>query len=292
MPKVIGVKFKKSSRIYDFEAGEHSYTEGCGVIVETSRGTEYGIVMTLPREVADSAVVQPLKPIVRLSTEADDAHYAELEARRDETMRICNEKIEKSGLEMKLVDAEYTFDNAKLIVYFTANGRVDFRDLVRDLASAFKMRIELRQIGERDECKMLGGLGSCGRECCCRAHLPDYAHVSIKMAKTQGLSLNPTKISGLCGRLMCCLSYENAFYAEVNKRLPKMGSQVFTADKRKGTVVALNQLKETVRLRIEENDKAEYADFSADEIVRPNNPHENQKRRAAESDDAVEAEAE
>lgn len=268
MPKVVGVKFKKSPRVYYFEAGDKEYTEDCGVIVETARGIEYGVLAMLPSDVKDSEVVQPLKPVLRVATPEDVAQVNELEIKREETMRIAAEKIEKSGLEMKLIDVEYTFDKTKLIVYFTANGRVDFRDLVKDLASAFRLRIELRQIGERDECKMLGGLSACGRECCCSRHLPDYAKVSIKMAKNQNLSLNPTKISGICGRLMCCLSYENDFYAEVNKKMPKIGSRVFTSDKKEGLVTSLNQLSGTVKLRIEEHDRTEYIDYHMDDIVK------------------------
>ncbi|MDR0425950.1 MAG: stage 0 sporulation family protein [Clostridiales bacterium] len=268
MPVVVGVKFKSSPRLYYFEAGDRQYREGCGVIVETARGLEYGKVAMLPAEVPDKEVTQPLKPVFRIADESDERQRVYLESLRPETMAACAQKIEKSGLGMKLIDVEYTFDKAKLIVYFTANGRVDFRELVRELASAFRLRIELRQIGERDECKMLGGLGACGRECCCSKHLPDYAHVSIKMAKNQNLSLNPAKISGLCGRLMCCLSYENATYAEINRRMPKIGSQVFTSDKRTGTVVGLNQLKERVRLKMEENDKFEFVDVELADIIK------------------------
>lgn len=267
MPKVVGIKFKKSQKIYYFEAGDYDYAENCGVIVETSRGLEYGTAVMLPTEVEDGAVVQPLKPIVRLATDKDEARVAEAEAKRGETMRIAAEKIENSKLSMKLVDVEYTFDGSKLVIYFTADGRVDFRDLVKELASAFHMRIELRQIGARDECKMLGGIAPCGRACCCSDHMSEYAHVTIKMAKNQNLSLNPAKISGLCGRLMCCLSYENAHYVETNKKMPKMGATVVTADKRKGVVTGLNQLKETVRVRYEDKEKVEFADVPLVDIV-------------------------
>lgn len=218
MPKVVGIKFKRSPKVYYFEAGDNEFREGCGVVVETARGLEYGTVSMMPTEVGDKDVVQPLKPIVRLATPADEKKVKEAEEKRPQTMRTAAEKIEKSGLDMKLVDAEYTFDGSKLVIYFTADGRVDFRDLVKELASAFHIRIELRQIGARDECKMLGGIAPCGRACCCSDHMSEYAHVTIKMAKNQNLSLNPSKISGLCGRLMCCLSYENAYYAETNKK--------------------------------------------------------------------------
>ena len=254
MPKVVGIKFKRSPKVYYFEAGEYDYREGGGVVVETARGLEYGTVSMMPTVVGDNDVVQPLKPIVRLATPADEAKVKESEEKRPQTMRIAAEKIEKSGLDMKLVDAEYTFDGSKLVIYFTADGRVDFRDLVKELASAFHIRIELRQIGARDECKMLGGIAPCGRACCCSDHMSEYAHVTIKMAKNQNLSLNPTKISGLCGRLMCCLSYENAHYAETNKKMPKTGSAVVLKDNRKGTVTALNQLKETVRVKFEDDE--------------------------------------
>lgn len=269
MPKVVGIKFKRSPKVYYFEAGDNEFREGCGVVVETARGLEYGTVSMMPTEVGDKEVVQPLKPIVRLATPADEKKVKEAEEKRPQTMRIAAEKIEKSGLDMKLVDAEYTFDGSKLVIYFTADGRVDFRDLVKELASAFHIRIELRQIGARDECKMLGGIAPCGRACCCSDHMSEYAHVTIKMAKNQNLSLNPSKISGLCGRLMCCLSYENAYYAETNKKMPKTGATVVTKDNRKGTVTALNQLKESVRVRFEdkESGKTEFVDVPIADIV-------------------------
>lgn len=267
MPKVVGIKFRKSPKIYYFAPGDNEFTEGGGVIVETAKGQEYGTVAMLPADVKDNEVVQPLKPIVRVATKEDERRVRDNEARRDETLRLATEKVEKAGLDMKLVDAEYTFDSSKLVIYFTADGRVDFRDLVKELASAFRIRIELRQIGARDECKMLGGIAPCGRACCCSDHMSEYAHVSVKMAKNQNLSLNPAKISGLCGRLMCCLAYENAHYVETNKKMPKMGSQVTTADKRRGTVVGLNQLKETVRVRYEENDKTEFVDVPLADVI-------------------------
>lgn len=267
MPKVVGIKFRKSPKIYYFAPGNNEFTEGVGVIVETAKGQEYGTVAMLPADVKDNEVVQPLKPIVRVATPADERRVRDNEARRDETLRLATEKVEKAGLDMKLVDAEYTFDGSKLVIYFTADGRVDFRDLVKELASAFRIRIELRQIGARDECKMLGGIAPCGRACCCSDHMSEYAHVTVKMAKNQNLSLNPAKISGLCGRLMCCLAYENAHYVETNKKMPKMGSLVTTADKRRGTVVGLNQLKETVRVKYEENDKTEFVDVKLADVI-------------------------
>lgn len=267
MPKIVGIKFKNTPKTYYFAAGNHKYEEGIGVIVETSKGLEYGKVTILPKEVSDDEIVQPLKPIVRVANDHDEKKMADYESRRLETMRIANEKIEQSKLEMKLVDVEYAFDGSKLVIYFTADGRVDFRELVKELASTFHIRIELRQIGERDECKMLGGLGPCGRACCCSDHMNEYAHVSIKMAKNQNLSLNPTKISGLCGRLMCCLAYENAHYAETNKRMPKVGATVTTVDKKQGVVTAINQLKETVRVKSESDERVEIFDVALADIT-------------------------
>lgn len=289
MPKVVGIKFKRSPKVYYFEAGEYDYREGGGVVVETARGLEYGTVSMMPTVVGDNDVVQPLKPIVRLATPADEAKVKEAEEKRPQTMRVAAEKIEKSGLDMKLVDTEYTFDGSKLVIYFTADGRVDFRDLVKELASAFHIRIELRQIGARDECKMLGGIAPCGRACCCSDHMSEYAHVTIKMAKNQNLSLNPTKISGLCGRLMCCLSYENAHYAETNKKMPKMGSAVVLKDNRKGTVTALNQLKETVRVKFEdkESGKIEFVDVAIGDIVSKGKGSASDDVKAEETDEEL-----
>ncbi len=289
MPKVVGIKFKRSPKVYYFEAGEYDYREGGGVVVETARGLEYGTVSMMPTVVGDNDVVQPLKPIVRLATSVDDAKVKEAEEKRPQTMRVAAEKIEKSGLDMKLVDAEYTFDGSKLVIYFTADGRVDFRDLVKELASAFHIRIELRQIGARDECKMLGGIAPCGRACCCSDHMSEYAHVTIKMAKNQNLSLNPTKISGLCGRLMCCLSYENAHYAETNKKMPKTGSAVVLKDNRKGTVTALNQLKETVRVKFEdkESGKIEFVDVAIGDIVSKGKGSASDDVKAEETDEEL-----
>ncbi len=280
MPKVVGVKFKNTSKAYWFSAGNFTYTEGQGVIVETAKGNEFGTVAFLPKEVSEDEIVSPLKPVVRLATEKDLQRIKEFESRREDTMRKVSEKIESSGLEMRLTDVEYAYDGSKLVVYFTSDGRVDFRELVKELASTFHMRIELRQIGERDECKMLGGLGPCGRACCCAGTMSDYAHVTVKMAKNQNLSLNPTKISGLCGRLMCCLAYENAYYTDVNKRAPKVGSTVTTVDKRKGIVTAINQLKETIRVKYESGEKIEFVEVPLSEVVssqkteKNNQPHE------------------
>jgi cell fate regulator YaaT (PSP1 superfamily) len=254
MPIIVGVRFKRTPKIYYFEAGEHEYAEGCGVLVETARGLEYGTVGLMPTDVEESRIVQPLRPVIRVATAEDAAKAEELEKKRPEAIRTAAERVQNNGLSMKVVDAQYTFDGAKLILYFTAESRVDFRDLVRELASAFKTRIELKQIGARDECKLKGGLGPCGRACCCSDYVSDFAHVTIKMAKTQNLSLNPGKISGLCGRLMCCLSYENEHYAEVNKRMPKIGGEVKVKDGRHGVAIGVNQLKETVTVRFNEGD--------------------------------------
>ena len=256
MPTVVGVKFENTPKIYWFEANGLEYTMGAAVVVETARGMEIGKVKTLPEEVEEERVGAPLKKVLRIATEEDLARQREHAARKPEVMRIAAEKIAARGLKMKLVDAEYTVDGAKLVLYFTAENRVDFRELVRDLASAFRTRIELRQIGTRDECRMLGGLGPCGRECCCAAGC-DFSKVSIKMAKNQNLSLNPGKISGLCGRLMCCLSYENAYYTETNKLMPKVGSKVRVVSEdgeKTGTAVGINQIKMTVSVRTESKD--------------------------------------
>lgn len=274
--EVVGIKFTTSPKIYWFEAGDWQYTLGCGVVVETSRGVEYGKCVQLPHT-PDGKLPDKLKPILRLATEKDDAVYKKYTELRPATRQKTLELIEQSGLAMKLVDVEYTFDSGKLLVYFTSETRVDFRDLVRALAREFHTRIELRQIGARDECRMKGGIAPCGRACCCSDHISDFAHVSIKMAKNQNLSLNPGKISGLCGRLMCCLAYENDHYVETNKRMPKVGAEVTTPDERTGTCIAINQLKETVRVKLEQDNAIEINDYPLAEIkfkpkVQPNNP--------------------
>ena len=267
MTEVVSVKFKNRGKTYYFAAAGNTVGIGQNVIVETSKGLEFAQCVMGNHFVPDEKVIPPIRPVVRVATE-NDLRVAEINKKRErEAFDICKKKIEDHGLDMKLVDAEYTFDGSKLVIYFTADGRVDFRDLVKELASAFRIRIELRQIGARDECKMLGGIAPCGRACCCSDHMSEYAHVTVKMAKNQNLSLNPAKISGLCGRLMCCLAYENAHYVETNKKMPKMGSLVTTADKRRGTVVGLNQLKETVRVKYEENDKTEFVDVKLTDVI-------------------------
>lgn len=265
MAKIIGVKFKEGGKLYYFDPEGNDYKKGEGVIVETARGTEYATVCMPVHEIPDEKLVAPLKPVLRAATEKDTEQVKHNEERRAPAMKMAAEKIAARGLDMKLVDCEFTFDGAKVIFYFTAEGRVDFRELVKDLSAVFHMRIELRQIGVRDETRMVGGLGPCGRECCCASCMPDFKKVSIKMAKNQGLSLNPGKISGLCGRLMCCLAYENDYYAEAYKKMPKVGSEVTTPDG-DGTVVNVNMLKMEVKVRIDKDDGAAYRDFKVDEL--------------------------
>ena len=264
--KVIGIKFKDGGKIYYFAPNEkETYEEGMQVVVETSKSVEFATVAFPPKEVEDSEVVQPLKPILRIATDKDREQVRRNIERKPQAMKIAQEKIEKHKLAMKLIDCEFAFDGNKVIFYFAADGRVDFRELVKDLASAFHIRIELRQVGIRDETRLLGGIAPCGRECCCAGAMCDFKKVSIKMAKTQGLSLNPGKISGLCGRLMCCLSYENDYYSEVNKKMPKIGSEVSTPEG-KGTVVSVNMLKLTARAKLERDGSLVYKDFPLDAI--------------------------
>lgn len=266
MPKVVGIKLGRTPKTYWFEAGEWEYALGKGVVVDTARGREYGKVVIMPKDIAESEVVGTLRPVVALASAEDEARVAEQESKRGEILRLTAEKIEKHKLNMKPVDAEYTFDGSKLVIYFTADARVDFRELVKELASVFHIRIELRQIGARDECKMLGGIAPCGRACCCSDHMSEYAKVSIKMAKNQNLSLNPTKISGLCGRLMCCLAYENNHYVETNKRMPKLGGEVTAPDGRKGTATGINQLKETVKVKFVSGEKVDFEEFPLSDL--------------------------
>ncbi len=267
MVKVVVIKFKNGGKLYYFapKAGD-VYERNMPVVVETSKGLEYAWVAYPEREVEDDEVVQPLKPIIRIATQKDREFYAQAEAKKPQAMQTCREKIAKHGLEMKLVDCEYAFDGSKIVFFFTSAGRVDFRELVKDLASTFKNRIELRQVGTRDETKYLGGLAPCGRVCCCAGNMPEFKKVSIKMAKTQGLSLNPTKISGLCGRLMCCLSYESDYYAEAYKKVPKIGAEVGTPDG-KGIVASVNMLKMTVKVKIDDkNGGLLYKDFPVEDV--------------------------
>ena len=269
MATVIGVRFKKAGKVYYFDPDGVWPRPGDSVIVETTRGVEYGEVVTGSRTVNDAQIVSPLKKVVRIATPEDIQRAENNERREKEAFTICQEKIAKHKLDMKLVSVEYTFDNSKIIFYFTANGRVDFRDLVKDLASVFKIRIELRQIGVRDEAKMLGGLGACGRPICCGAFLGDFQPVSIKMAKEQNLSLNPTKISGQCGRLMCCLKYEQDNYDAVLKRLPRVGKDIVTPDG-VGVITEINCIREKVKVRIRvDDDSFDVREYSIDDVRRP-----------------------
>lgn len=249
MAIIVGIKFRSTNKVYYFDPKDIDFQEGDGAIVETARGLEYATVTIANKEVDDKEIVQPLKPVVRKATPDDIKRVEKNLQDKDHALKVIREKVAEMSINMKLVDAEYTFDRTKLIFYFTAEGRVDFRELVRVLASIFKVRIELRQIYERDDTKMRGALAPCGRPCCCTTHLPDFEKVSIKMAKIQGLSLNPQKISGVCGRLMCCLKYENAYYSEVFKLMPKVGSKVRTADG-EGTVESNDLIKQTARVKV------------------------------------------
>lgn len=266
MTKVIGVRFRTAGKIYYFDPTRFEIKKGDHVIVETARGVEYGTVVGGIREVDDSKVVQPLKPVLRIATERDNEQEAANKGKEKEAFRICQEKIRKHGLDMKLIDAEYTFDNNKVLFYFTADGRIDFRELVKDLASVFKTRIELRQIGVRDETKILGGIGICGRRLCCHTHLSEFVPVSIKMAKEQNLSLNPTKISGVCGRLMCCLKHEEETYEDLNRRLPNIGDYVTTDDGLKGEVSSVNVLRQQVKVIVNVDDEKEIREYPLEQL--------------------------
>ena len=267
MIKVVVVKFKNGGKLYYFSPKEGEvYERNMPVVVETSRGLEFAWVAYPEREVSDDEIVPPLKPIVRIATQKDKEHYEACQAKKPQAIQICKEKIAHHGLDMKLVDCEYSFDDSKILFYFTSANRVDFRELVKDLASAFHTRIELRQVGTRDEAKYLGGIAPCGRVCCCAGNMPEFKKVSVKMAKTQGLSLNPGKISGLCGRLMCCLSYESDYYADVCKKVPKVGSEVGSPDGR-AIVVSVNMLKMDAKVKIDDrNGGWIYKDFKVDEL--------------------------
>lgn len=261
MVKVIGVRFRSAGKIYFFNPAKLEIKKDTHVIVETARGIEYGTVVLTPREVEAERVVQPLKPVIRIATPEDDRIEAQNKQKEVTAFQICLEKIKKHNLEMKLIDAEYTFDNNKVLFYFTADGRIDFRELVKDLAAVFKTRIELRQIGVRDETKIVGGIGICGRPLCCHTYLSEFAPVSIKMAKEQNLSLNPTKISGVCGRLMCCLKNEEETYEELNGSLPNIGDFVHTDDGLKGEVTSVNVLRQLVKVLVTANDEKEIREY-------------------------------
>lgn len=276
MVKVAGVRFKRAGKIYYFDPDDLEIEQGTYVIVETSRGMEFGTVTTEKKEVKESEIVPPLKKIVRIANENDVAMHKENVRKKERALELCQEKVDKHKLDMKLIDVEYTFDNSKIIFYFTADGRVDFRELVKDLAGVFKMRIELRQIGVRDEAKMVGGIGTCGKGLCCHTWLPEFEPVSIKMAKVQNLSLNPTKISGICGRLMCCLKYENDIYYELRKGMPEVGERIKTEDGI-GVVIDANILENIIKVRLvleeKTQDKPEklstdYYTFKKEQITR------------------------
>lgn len=265
MIKVVGVRFKKAGKIYYFDPADMNIQKDTYVVVETARGIEFGECVIGIKEINENDIVAQLKSVLRIATEEDiDRHFKNKDKEKD-AFNICLKKIQEHGLTMKLIDVEYTFDNNKVIFYFTADGRVDFRELVKDLATIFKTRIELRQIGVRDEAKMLGGLGPCGRPMCCSSFLGDFASVSIKMAKEQNLSLNPTKISGICGRLMCCLNYEQSTYEDIRKRMPKVGSIVKTSEGT-GEVFSNNIVKESVKVKLKKGEEEILEEFKIDTI--------------------------
>lgn len=266
MIKIIGVRFRNVGKVYYFNPNSLSIKVGNHVIVETARGVEYGLVVLGPKDVEDSKVIQPLKEVLRIATPKDDAKEESNRKKEKEAFQICQKKIQTHNLDMKLIDAEYTFDNNKVLFYFTADGRIDFRELVKDLAAVFKTRIELRQIGVRDETKILGGIGICGRSLCCHTFLSEFAPVSIKMAKEQNLSLNPTKISGVCGRLMCCLKNEQETYEYLNKKLPGNGERVSTPEGLKGEVTSVSVLRQTVKVLVEIEDEKEIREYKVEEL--------------------------
>ncbi len=284
MTKVIGVRFRRAGKIYYFSPGKLNIRTGDHVIVETARGVEYGYVVIGSKEVEDDKVVQPLKSVIRLATAQDDRQEEGNRQKEKEAFKICLDKIRKHKLEMKLIDAEYTFDNNKVLFYFTADGRIDFRELVKDLASVFKTRIELRQIGVRDETKILGGIGICGRPLCCHTHQSEFLPVSIKMAKEQNLSLNPAKISGVCGRLMCCLKHEEETYEELNSRLPGPGDHVTARDGSRGEVSSVNVLRQMVKVIVTlENEEKEIREYRVEDLkFRPRRKKEKNSKWQAE----------
>ena len=284
MTRVIGVRFRTAGKIYYFDPGKLEIKKGDHVIVETARGIEYGTVVGDPKEEEDDKIIQPLKAVLRVATPKDDEQEQANRQREKEAFKICLEKIGKHGLQMKLIDAEYTFDNNKVLFYFTADGRIDFRELVKDLASVFKTRIELRQIGVRDETKILGGIGICGRPLCCHTHLAEFAPVSIKMAKEQNLSLNPTKISGVCGRLMCCLKNEEETYEELNRRLPNVGDFVTTEDGLKGEVHSVNVLRQLVKVIVDVDDEKEIQEYKVEQLRFKKKHNKNRKLDVSEAE--------
>lgn len=288
MAKIIGVKFRSSAKVYYFAPANETdiYEEKTGVIVETAKGLEYATVVFGVKEVSEDEIVQPLKSVVRKANEKDEKNIKENQKKIPEALEFANAKIAERNLNMKLIGAEYSFDGKKLVYYFSADNRIDFRELVKDLAARFHVRIELRQIGVRDEAKLLGGIAPCGRPCCCSSCMPEFSKVSIKMAKTQGLHLNPGKISGLCGRLMCCLEYENDYYASVYKKMPKLGGAVKTPEG-DGVVVSNDMLKLISKVKITAKDGTEtYKDFPVDRLeFKKNNNGGNKKDADDETDD-------
>ena len=266
MRKIIGIRFRTAGKVYYFDPLDFDIKKGDHVIVETARGIEYGTVVGDIKELEEEKINQPLKPVIRIAKERDDRQQADNKIKEKEAFQICLEKIKKHNLEMKLIDTEYTFDNNKILFYFTADGRIDFRELVKDLASVFKTRIEFRQIGFRDETKVLGGMGICGRALCCHTFLSEFAPVSIKMAKEQNLSLNPTKISGVCGRLMCCLKNEEETYEDLNRRLPNVGDYVTTDDGYKGEVHSVNVLRQLVKVIVDTGDEKDIMEYHVDQL--------------------------
>ncbi len=266
MIDVVGIRFRNTGKIYYFNPKNLELKKGDHVIVETAVGVEYGEVALEKKQVTDDQVKKPVKDIMRKANEKDDQKYAQNQEKEKKAFKTCKEKIAKHGLEMKLIKVEYTFDGKKIMFYFTADGRVDFRELVKDLASVFRTRIELRQVGVRDEAKLIGGIGMCGRELCCSTFLPSFAPVTIKMAKEQNLSLNPTKISGICGRLMCCLKNEQESYEYLNSNLPDVGEKVKTFDGFEGEVTSVNVIKQEVKIVVEEDEEREIKTYNVSEL--------------------------
>ncbi len=294
MTRVIGVRFRTAGKIYFFSPGKYLIKKGDHVIVETARGVEYGTVVSEPKEIPDEEVVKPLKTVLRTSSTKDDEQEKENRKKEKEAFKVCLEKIKKHNLEMKLIDAEYTFDNNKILFYFTADGRIDFRELVKDLAAVFKTRIELRQIGVRDETKIIGGYGICGRPLCCHSYLADFVPVSIKMAKEQSLSLNPTKISGVCGRLMCCLKNEEDVYEELNRMMPGVGDICTANDGYEGEVSSVNILRQTIKILVDIDDEKEVHEYKLDEITnikkKPKKKNNNNKKNSQDEEEMKELE--
>ncbi len=292
MTKVIGVRFRTAGKIYFFSPGKYTVKKGDHVIVETARGIEYGTVVSGIQEIEDDKVVKPLKTVLRTANAKDDEQERTNREKEKEAFKICIEKIKKHNLEMKLIDAEYTFDNNKILFYFTADGRIDFRELVKDLAAVFKTRIELRQIGVRDETKIIGGYGICGRPLCCHSYLSDFVPVSIKMAKEQSLSLNPTKISGVCGRLMCCLKNEEDVYEELNRKMPGVGDFCTAKDGLSGEVSSVNILRQTVKILVDVDDEKEVHEYKLEELesIKKKQKKKNGKKNSQEDAEIKELE--